>query len=385
MAAKEWSSLVRAVEVVPDPRRQCKNLRHRLVDIVTIGFAGVLCGCDDFVEIQEFALSKEAMFRRFLELPNGIPSHDTFRRVFQAICPLMLQRCLIDWLQGLRQTAKVTAGVGEVVAIDGKTLRRTFDRARDLGALHLVSAWASANGITLGQVAVDAKSNEITAIPQLLDLLDLKDCVVTIDAMGCQKEIAAAIVAKDADYVLALKDNQPMLHEQVADYFLAQMEADKPDRKMRRHGEVEKSHGRTETRETYVAPAPKKIVAAGTWVGLACIVMVIRHCVDHATDKATHEVRYFISSLPASAKRLAGAVRQHWGIENGLHWVLDVAFNEDRMRQRDRNGIENLALLNRLAVSLLRQDKTVKAGVKCKRKTAGWDNAYLLHLMFNSP
>jgi predicted transposase YbfD/YdcC len=249
MAAKEWSSLVKAVEAVPDPRRQCKNLRHRLVDIVIIGFSGVLCGCDDFVEIEEFALSKEALFRRFLELPNGIPSHDTFRRVFQAVCPLTLQRCLIDWLQGLRQMAKAAAGVGEVVAIDGKTLRRTFDRARELGPLHLVSAWATANGITLGQVAVDTKSNEITAIPQLLELLDLKDSVVTIDAMGCQKEIAAKIVAKDADYVLAVKDNQPTLHEQVADYFLDQLEADDPNSKMRRHCEVEKSHGRTETRE----------------------------------------------------------------------------------------------------------------------------------------
>jgi predicted transposase YbfD/YdcC len=385
MAAKEWSSLVEAVEAVPDPRRQCKNLRHRLVDIVILGFSGVLCGCDDFVEIQEFAVSKEGLFRRFLELPNGIPSHDTFRRVFQAVCPLTLQRCLIDWLQGLRQTAKAAAGVGEVVAIDGKTLRRTFDRARQLGALHLVSAWATANGITLGQVAVDAKSNEITAIPQLIDLLDLKDCIVTIDAMGCQKEIAAKIVAKDADYVLALKDNQPTLHEQVTDYFIEQLEADNPDRKMRHHCEVEKSHGRTETRATYVAPAPKKLVATHTWAGLASIVMVIRHCVDHATGKTSDEVRYFISSLPARAKRLAGSVRQHWGIENGLHWVLDVAFNEDRMRQRDRNGIENLALLNRLAVSLLRQDKTVKAGVKCKRKTAGWDNDYFLHLLFDSP
>jgi predicted transposase YbfD/YdcC len=385
MAAKEWSSLVKAVEAVPDPRRQCKNLRHRLVDIVIIGFSGVLCGCDDFVELEEFALSKEDLFRRFLELSNGIPSHDTFRRVFQAVCPLTLQRCLIDWLQGLRQTAKAAAGVGEVVAIDGKTLRRTFDRARELGALHLVSAWATANGITLGQVAVDAKSNEITAIPQLIELLDLKDCVVTIDAMGCQKEIAATIVAKDADYVLAVKDNQPTLHEQVADYFVDQLEADDPNSKMRRHCEVEKSHGRTETRETYVAPAPKTLIAADTWTRLASIVMVIRHCVDNTTGKATDEVRYFITSLPARAKRLAGAVRQHWGIENGLHWVLDVAFNEDRMRQRDRNGIENLALLNRLAVSLLRQDKTVKAGVKCKRKTAGWNNDYLLQLLFDSP
>jgi predicted transposase YbfD/YdcC len=329
--------------------------------------------------------SKEDFFRRFLELPNGIPSHDTFRRVFQTVCPLALQRCLIAWLQEARQTAPAAAGDGEVVAIDGKTLRRTFDRARALGALHLVSAWATANGITLGQVAVDAKSNEITAIPQLIGLLDLQDCVVTIDAAGCQKEIAAQIVAKEGDYVLALKDNQPTLHEQVADYFLEQLEADNPDGKMRHHREVEKGHGRTETRDTYVAPAPKSIVATGRWVGLASIVMVIRHSLDHATGKTTDEVRYFISSLPAKAKRLANAVRQHWGIENGLHWVLDVAFNEDRMRQRDRNGIENLALLNRLAVSLLRQDKTIKAGVKCKRKTAGWDNDYLLHLLFDSP
>jgi predicted transposase YbfD/YdcC len=385
MSAKEQSSLVEAVEAVPDPRRQCKNLRHRLADILVMGFCGVLCGCDDFVEIQEFAVSKEDLLRRFLELANGIPSHDTFRRVFQAVCPRTLQRCLIDWLQDLRQMGKAAAGVDEVVAIDGKTLRRTLDRARGLGALHMVSAWASANGITLGQVAVDGKSNEITAIPQLLELLDLKDCVVTIDAMGCQKDIAAKIVAKGADYVLALKENQPTLHEQVADYFLEQLETDSPDKKMRRHGEVEKGHGRTETRQTVVAPAPKEMRATQAWARLASIVMVIRHSVDHATGMTTDEVRYFISSLPARAKRLAGAVRQHWGIENSLHWVLDVAFNEDRMRQRDRNGIENLALLNRLAVSLLRQDQTVKAGVKCKRKTAGWNNEYLLHLLFDSP
>jgi predicted transposase YbfD/YdcC len=384
MATKERSNLVEALEAIPDPRRQCRNLRHRLVDVLIIGFCAVLCGCDDFVEIEKFGRSKQDLFRRFLELPNGIPSHDTFRRVFQTVCPLALQRCLIAWLQGVRQTAPAAAGE-DVVAIDGKTLRRTFDRARGLGALHLVSAWATANGITLGQVAVDAKSNEITAIPLLLGLLDLQDCVVTIDAAGCQKEIAAQIVAQKADYVLALKDNQPTLHDQAADYFLEQLEAANPDSKMRHHREVEKAHGRTETRETYVAPAPKAMVATGLWLGLASIVMVIRHSIDQATGKETAEVRYFISSLPAKAKRLARAVRQHWGIENGLHWVLDVAFNEDRMRQRDRNGLENLALLNRLAVSLLRQDKTIKAGVKCKRKTAGWDNDYLLHLLFDCP
>lgn len=372
-----------SVGPVPDPRRQCKNLRHPLVDVLVLGFCGVLCGCEDFVEVEAFGRSKEDFFRRFLALPYGIPSHDTFRRVFQAVCPQALQRGLIQWLQGIRLAAQPETD-GEVIAIDGKTLRRTFDRAQGLGALQLVSAWATANGLTLGQVAVDAHSNEVTAIPQLMELLDLEGCVVTIDAAGCQKEIAGQIVAKGADYVLALKENQPALYEQVADYFLGQLAEENPDGKLRRQRQVEEGHGRTETREVFVAPATEEMVASGAWVGLAAIVLVIRRCVDHATGKSSDEVRYFISSLPAKVKRLASAVRQHWGIENGLHWVLDVAFNEDQMRQRDRNGIENLALLNRLAVSLLRQDKTVKAGVKCKRKTAGWDDNYLLHLLFNS-
>lgn len=358
MPAKEPSNLVDALRTVPDPRRQCQNLRHRLVDVLVLGFCGVLCGCEDFVEIEAFGRSKEDFFRRFLELPHGIPAHDTFRRVFQAVCPQALQHCLIQWLREVR----VPPAQGEVIAIDGKTLRRTFDRAHGLGALHLVSAWATAHGLTLGQVAVDANSNEITAIPHLIDLLDLKDCVVTIDAAGCQKDIAAQIVAKDADYVLALKENQPTLYEQVSNYFLK--EFDQPGGPVRQHRQVEQGHGRTETRDTFVAPVPKALVGAASWVGLASIGMVIRHCLDHATGTTSDEVRYFISSLPARVKRLAGAVRQHWGIENGLHWVLDVAFNEDRMRQRDRTGIENLALLNRLAVSLLRRDKTVKAGVK---------------------
>jgi predicted transposase YbfD/YdcC len=381
MQAKEQSHLVAALAAVPDPRRQCKNLRHPLVDVLVVGFCGVLCGCDDFVEIETFGRKKADFFRRFLELPEGIPSHDTFRRVFQAVCPQALQRCLIQWLQGVRQAAPAAGGV---IAIDGKALRRTFDRGQGLGALHLVSAWATANGLTLGQVAVGADSNEVTAIPRLIELLDLKGCVVTIDAAGCQKEIAAQIVAKEADYVLALKENQPTLYEQVSDYFLEQLEEEGPERKLRHHREVEEGHGRSETRETFVASATKAMVASGAWLGLATVVLVIRRCVDHATGKSSDEVRYFISSLPARVKRLAGAVRQHWGIENGLHWVLDVAFNEDRMRQRDRNGVENLALLNRLAVSVLRQDKTVKAGVRCKRKAAGWDDTYLLHLLFDS-
>jgi predicted transposase YbfD/YdcC len=384
MSTKERSRLVEAMEGVADPRRQCKNLRHRLVDILMIGFCGVLCGSEDFVELEEFGRLKEKFFRRFLELPNGIPSHDTFRRVFQAVSPQALQGSLVAWLTEARQTGVQAAGAGEVVAIDGKTLRRTFDRAKGLGALHLVSAWATTNGLSLGQVAVDAKSNEITAIPQLLALLDLKDCVVTIDAAGCQKDIAEKIVEKDADYVLALKENQPTLYDHVADYFTQQLAQEAPDAKLRHHREVDKGHGRTETRDTYVAPVPKTITAARDWLRLASIVVVIRQCLDHVTGTSTSEVRYFISSLPARAKRLASVVRQHWRIENGLHWVLDVAFNEDRLRQRDRVGVENLALLNRLAVSLLRQDKTIKAGVKCKRKAAGWDDDYLLHILFDS-
>jgi predicted transposase YbfD/YdcC len=384
MAAKQRSALAEALAEVPDPRRQCRNLRHRLVDILVIGFCAVLCGCEDFVEIEEFGRSKEAFFRCFLELPEGIASHDTFRRVFQAVCPLALQQCLLHWLLAWRQSTQA-AGEDNVVAIDGKTLRRTFDRRSGLHALHLVSAWATANGISLGQVAVDAKSNEITAIPHLLDLLDLKDCVVTIDAAGCQKEIAAQIVAKEADYVLAVKDNQPTLHQEIQAYFQEQFEAAAPDPKLRRHEETTHSHGRTEMRQTLVAPAPPALRASGVWVGLATILMVYRQSVDQVTGKITDEVRYFISSLPARARRLAGAVRQHWGIENSLHWVLDVAFHEDRMRQRDRTAIENLALLNRLAVSMLRQDKTVKAGVKCKRKRAGWDNDYLLHILCANP
>jgi predicted transposase YbfD/YdcC len=384
MPTKERSQLVESLAAVPDPRRQCKNLRHALVDVLVIGFCGVLSGCDDFVEIEEFGRSKEAFFRRFLDLANGIPSHDTFRRVFQAVCPLALQTCLIAWLTELRQSAKPATASDAIIAIDGKTLRRTGDAAKGLGALHLVSAWATANGITLGQVAVDGKSNEITAIPPLLELLDLQDCVVTIDAAGCQKEIVESIVEKGGAYVVALKGNQPTLYEQVTDYFAQQLEEEHADGTVRHHRQVETSHGRTETRDTFVAPVPPEVEAAEAWLGLATIVMVIRHCLDRVSGQETLEVRYFISSLPAKVKRLAAAVRQHWGIENSLHWVLDVAFNEDRMRQRNRQAIDNLALLNRLAVSVLRQDQTVKAGVKCKRKRAGWDDDYLLHLLFDS-
>lgn len=381
MARKEQSALVEALRAVPDPRRQCKNLRHLLIDVLAMHFCAVVCGCDDFVEVEQFARAKGAFFRRFLTLPNGIPSHDTFRRVLQAVCPKALQTCLIGWLTALRQRQGSSQ---PVVAVDGKAMRGTADAANGTGPLHLVSAWATANGLTLGQVAADAKSNEITAIPELLELLELEGCVVTIDAAGCQKAIAAQIIDKGADYVLALKGNQKTLHRAVVEYFVQQTGAAQPDRGVRRYRVAEQGHGRSESREVWVAPVPEALTGAKAWTALATIVLVIRESTDWATGKVTDEVRYFISSLPARVKRLADVVRQHWQIENNLHWVLDVAFGEDRRRLRDRTAAINQALLNRLALSLLRQDKTVKAGVKCKRKTAGWNEDYLLHVLRNA-
>jgi predicted transposase YbfD/YdcC len=282
--------LVEALAAVPDPRRQCKNLRQALVDVLTIGFCGVLCGCEDFVEIAAFGQAKQAFYRRFVELPNGIPAHDTFRRVFQAVCPQALQQCLITWLRNVRATTE-SAGAESVVALDGKTLRRTGDRARGLGPLHLVSAGASANGLTLGQVAVDAQSNEITAIPELLELLQLEDGVVTIDAAGCQKEIAARIVAKKADDVLAVKENQPSLYEQVTEHFAEELDKAPGGSRVRCHEHTEAGHGRTETRQTLVVPAPRALVHSGVWAGLATLVMVLRESIDHRTGKKTEEVR----------------------------------------------------------------------------------------------
>src|SRR5262245_38562328 len=256
--------LVEQLQAIPDPRRQCRNLHHRLVDVLLVGFCGVLADCDDFVEIADWARHHEAFLRTFLELPNGIPAHDTFRRVFAAVQPTALQGVLIGWLQQRRGLP------GDWVHIDGKALRGTRCTARGLGALHLVSAWASQQGLTLGQVAVDAKSNEITAIPLLLDLLDLRDKVVTIDAAGCQKEIAAQVVAGGGDYVLALKDNQPTLHAEVRRAFVEALEADEP--RLCQHVAEETGHGRHERRVVWVLPAGRHIANRAAWAGLYSLV-----------------------------------------------------------------------------------------------------------------
>lgn len=370
--ADKVCDLVQRLQELDDPRRQCQNLKHSFADVLMLGLCGTLAGCDDFVQIAAWANLHLDFLRTFLDLPNGIPSHDTLARVFALAKPSTLQGVLLPWLQQRRGLP------GEFIPIDGKTLRHTRHAASGRGALHLVSAWASQSGLTLGQVAVDSKSNEITAIPQLLELLDLRDKVVTIDAMGCQKDIAQAIVAAGADYVLAVKDNQSSLHADVQAVFARACAAHPSGR----WGctTTEEGHGRAERRTVRVLPATG-LPQLSAWVGLLSLVMVIREATCQATGAVTTEVRYFISSLRRpSARRMGQAIRSHWGIENGLHWVLDVVFREDARRLYDRTAAQNVGFLNRLAVSLLRGDPS-RDSLTVKRKRAGWDIRYLAQLL----
>ena len=367
-------ALVEKLQTIPDPRRQCANLKHPLVDIILVGFCGVLGGCEDFVEIAEWAKGNEAFFRTFLELPHGIPAHDTFNRVFALLKPTTLQEVVLPWLLERRGLP------GDWIHLDGKTLRHTGRTTPKLKALHVVSAWAGQTGITLGQVAVDAKSNEITALPQLLELLDLHDKIVTIDAMGCQKDIAGAIVAGGGDYILAVKDNQPTLHAEMQAAFTTAPTP--PARSSRRSTTEDHGHGREEQRTVQVLPARGYLSAAqlAMWWGVLSIVMVTRVVWCEATGKESIEVSYFLSSLPPQARRIGSVIRGHWRIENGLHWVLDVVFREDARRLYARTAAENVAFLNRLALSLLRGD-TGKGSLKVKRKRAGWHLSYLAQLL----
>ena len=367
-------ALVERLETIPDPRRQSENLKHPLVDIIILGFCGVLAGCEDFVEIAEWAKVHEEFFRSFLELPHGIPAHDTFNRVFAMLKPVTLQEVLLPWLRERRGFP------GEWIHLDGKALRRTRCEAKRLKALQVVSAWAGQAGITLGQVAVDAKSNEITAMPQLLELLDLQDKIVTTDAMGCQKEIAQTIVEGGGDYILAVKDNQPTLHAEMQAAFATA--ATPPARSSRLDATEDHGHGREEQRTVQVLPARGHLSSAqlAAWLGVRTIVMVTRVVWCEATGMESIEVRYFLSSLPPNARCIGAAIRGHWSIENGLHWVLDVVFREDARRVYDRTAAENVAFLNRLALSLLRGD-TGKSSMKVKRKRAGWSLPYLMQLL----
>lgn len=368
------SELLGCFEDLKDPR-EARGRRHLLGDIVAIAICAVICGAEEWSTMAEFGQAKEKWFRQFLDLPFGVPCADTFRRVFAALDPQGFERCFMAWIAGLAGKSK-----GKLVAVDGKTLRRSVDRANGKAAIHMVSAWVSANGMCFGQLATDAKSNEITAIPKLLELLDLDGATVTIDAMGCQKEIARQIVAQGGDYVLALKDNQASLFQE-AKLFLDTIIA-KPDPgvALQYHEETDGDHGRVEIRRTWVTPTVDWFEDRGHWAGLNSFAAV--ECERCANGAATTERRYFISSLSgADAAALARAVRNHWSVENNLHWMLDMAFNEDQSRIRKDHGAENVSRLRRIALTLLKQDTTNKRGIKTKRLRAGWDEQYLCHVL----
>ncbi len=364
-------------ETLADPRVE-RGRHHPLLSVVVLALCGTLAGADGWAEVERYGRAKLDFFRRFLDLPHGIPSHDTFGRVFARLKPDALLACVTRWLAALGRAVD-----GEVVAIDGKTLRGSFDTAAGQSPLHLVSAFATDARLVLGQVACDAKSNEITAIPLLLELLDLNGAVVTIDAMGCQAKIARAIRDAGADYVLAVKDNQPTLHAAVIDAFVAYAEADYADPALRRFATVGRGHGRDERREYFCAPVPAAVKASEAWADVASIGMVLRS--RTVAGQTSEELSYFISSRPPKVKAFAKAVRDHWGIENRVHWVLDVTSAEDKSRVRSDRGPENLATLRRLALSILQNDATVNDSLKGKRQRAGWDDEFLLDLITAFP
>ena len=360
---------------LPDPRVE-RSKDHLLGDIVTIALCAVLCGADGWVAVETFGRAKEAWLRTFLALPNGIPCHDTFGRVFARLDPAAFQRCFLAWVQ-----AVVPETAGQVVALAGKTPRRAHDRTNGKAALHLVSAWASGSGLVLGQLAVDDKSNEITAIPALLRLLDVAGATGTIDALGCQTAIAAPIVAQSGDYALALKERHPTLHAEVADAFAQARATGFADYAPADHDDAEtvgKDHGRLETRRSWTIRDPALLAylnQGDAWAGLRAIGLVERE--RRVGDTVTVEQRHYLLSGAGDAAAFGQAVRSHWGIENRVHWVLDVTFREDDSRVRAGHGAENLAVLRHFALNLLRQERTAKGSIPTKRFRAALDADYL--------
>jgi predicted transposase YbfD/YdcC len=358
-------SFATCFEQLDDPR--ANNARHPLPELLLIAFCAVLCGGDDYSDMEEFGHAKQDYFRQFLHLPHGIPSHDTFARLFRLLDPAQFHACFLTFMQ---RFAKSLEGV---VAIDGKTLRRSFDRASAQSPLHLVSAWAADQRLVLGQVAVDGKSNEITAVPKLLELLSLNGTIVTADAMHCQRTVSAQVLAQGGDYVLALKANQGTLHEDVRHLL-----EDSPSLAVTRHTEVDKGHGRIETRTSVVSEEIGWLQQEHAWPGLAAIGKVMR--TREINAETSTETAYYLLSTPLSAERFGQVVRQHWTIENSLHWVLDVTMQEDRARQRKDHGPENLALLRKLSLNVARLESS-KGSMKGKRQRAGWNNDYLTKLL----
>jgi predicted transposase YbfD/YdcC len=367
-------SFVKDFECLEDPRIETDNKKHKLLDIVVIAILAVLSGAEGWADIFAWAEVHRTWLATFLALPHGLPSRDCIRRVVSRIDPDQFSRCFAGWM-----AAVCEATDGEIIAIDGKTLRRSFDRRSGKAALHLVSAWAVKNHVLLGQQAVDQKSNEVTAIPKLLELLDLTGAIVTIDAMGCQKEIARRIRDGGGHYVLALKGNQSQIHEGTHETFAEHLEDDFARITCRQHHTKERAHGRTEERHYFQMKAPPGLPGRDEWAGLKTIGFVVN--VTECNGKFTDEVRYYLSSLPLGVKRFAEAVRRHWCVENVLHWTLDVTFDEDQSRVRKDHGAENLATLRRLALSLLKRYPGDKRSVRQRRLRAGWNRDYMLQIL----
>jgi predicted transposase YbfD/YdcC len=356
-----------------DPRN-AESCHHLLLDIVAITILAVLCGADDWTDLETFGRLRHDWLKTFLALPGGIPSHDTFRRVFGLLDRRQFAACLFQWTQALHE-----ASGGKLIGIDGKTLRRSFAKRSGKAALHLVTAWSSENGLTLGQIACEDKSNEITAIPELLKLLNLRGCTVTIDAMGCQKEIAGVIREQKGHYVLAMKGNQPGLEADMQQLYIDGIDHDFAGLKHEACETTEKGHGRTTTRNVHVVGIPQDHPQCRNWPDLRTLA-VVTTC-NLQGEQETWETRWYVSDHAPCAKALAHAIRKHWSIENSQHWVLDIAFGEDSRRQQDRQGAVNFAAVRRLAVSLLRQNKSLKRGAKCKRMACALDPSYLLQIL----
>jgi len=357
---------------VSEPRSA--NARHRLFDIFVIALCAVISGAEGWEDMEEYGQAQVEWFKQFLELPHGIPSHDTFRRVLSRLKPDELTQCFVSWTEALRESLD-----GEIVALDGKTLRRSFDHAASQGAIHMVSAWANAHRLVLGQLKVDAKSNEIIAMPKLLRMFDLEGAIVTIDAMGCQKEIAKTITEQGAEYVLALKDNHPTLHEEVPLLFEDVKAERLDDITSERHTTIDADHGRLETRHYWITSEIECLGVKGSWANITSVGLV--EAQREVGGTVAIEQRYFLTSLPCDAVRFAQAVRQHWGVENALHWVLDVSFREDDCRIRQGYGAQNMAVLRHMALNLLRREAGHKRGIKARRKRAGWDRDYLFQVL----
>lgn len=372
----EFGSIVKYFSKVKDPRIE-RSKRHQLMDILIIAICGVICGADNWVDIELFGNTKIAWLKSFLNLPNGIPSHDTFGRVFAKIDPEEFESSFMEWVQAINQLTQ-----GQVIAIDGKQLRGSHDKQSGKSAIYMVSAWATENQLVLGQRKVDDKSNEITAIPKLLKLLEIKGCIVTVDAIGTQTKIAKQIIAQGADYILGVKENQGRLYEDIHDLFADNQYFNYEGVPHSYAKTVNKDHGRIEIRQCWTISDPEYLANIRNlqrWTGIQTLVMILSE--RRIGDVVEVQDRYFISSLESDAHKILQAKRSYWGIENSLHWVLDIAFNEDRSRVRKDNAPQNFAILRHMALNLLKQENSIKASIKSKRLRCGWDVDYLLKVL----